>query len=47
MSLIPGLGIAKGMALTLRRFFEPKATIKYPEERADVAGKFRGRLQLM
>ena len=47
MSLIPGLGIAKGMALTLRRFFEPKATIKYPEERADVAGKFRGRLQLL
>ena len=47
MSLVPGLGIAKGMALTLRRFFEPKATIKYPEERADVAGKFRGRLQLL
>jgi len=47
MSFIPGLGIAKGMALTLRRFFEPKATIKYPEERADVAGKFRGRLQLL
>ena len=47
MSFVPGLGIAKGMALTLRRFFEPKATIKYPEERADVAGKFRGRLQLL
>ena len=47
MSLIPGLGLAKGMALTLRRFFEPKATIKYPEQRADVAGKFRGRLQLL
>ena len=29
MSFIPGLGIAKGMALTLRRFFEPKVTIKY------------------
>ena len=43
----PGLGIVKGMGLTLRRFFEPKATIKYPEERADVAGKFRGRLQLL
>ena len=47
MSFVPGLGIAKGMALTLRRFFEPKATIKYPEQRADVAGKFRGRLQLL
>ena len=47
MSLVPGLGIAKGMALTLRRFFEPKVTIKYPEQRADVAPKFRGRLQLL
>jgi ferredoxin len=47
MSFIPGLGIAKGMGLTLRRFFEPKATIKYPEQKADVAAKFRGRLQLL
>jgi len=45
--MVPGLGIAKGMALTLRRFFEPKATIMYPEQRADVAAKFRGRLQLL
>ena len=44
---LPGLGIAKGMALTLRRFFEPKATIKYPEVKADVPHKFRGRLQLL
>ena len=47
MSLVPGLGIAKGMALTLRRFFEPKVTIKYPEQRAPVPHKFRGRLQLL
>ncbi len=47
MSFIPGLGIAKGMALTLRRFFEPKATIQYPEVPADVAVRFRGRLQLL
>ena len=47
MSLIPGLGIAKGMALTLRRFFEPKVTVKYPEERLDPPHKFRGRLQLL
>lgn len=47
MSLIPGLGIARGMALTLRRFFEPKVTVKYPEERYEVAPKFRGRLQLL
>ena len=47
MSLIPGLGIAKGMALTLRRFFEPKVTVRYPEVRLDVPHKFRGRLQLL
>ena len=47
MSFIPGLGIAKGMALTLRRFFEPKVTIRYPEVRIDVPPRFRGRLQLL
>jgi ferredoxin len=47
VSFIPGLGIAKGMALTLRRFFEPKVTIMYPEVRLDVPPKFRGRLQLL
>jgi hypothetical protein len=47
VSFIPGLGIVKGMALTLRRFFEPKATIMYPEEPADSSPKFRGRLQLL
>ena len=47
MSLLPGLGIARGMALTLRRFFEPKVTIKYPEVRLDPPPKFRGRLQLL
>src|SRR6266498_4158971 len=47
MSFIPGLGIARGMSLTLRRFFEPKATIRYPEVMADVPPKFRGRLQLL
>src|SRR5207247_10227980 len=47
MSRLPGLGIAMGMALTLKKFFEPKATIKYPEVRLDVPHKFRGRLQLL
>jgi hypothetical protein len=47
MSFIPGLGLAKGMALTLRRFFEPKGTVMYPEVRLDVPHKFRGRLQLL
>jgi hypothetical protein len=45
--LVPGLGLVKGMALTLRRFFAPKATVMYPEMPADVAAKFRGRLQLL
>jgi ferredoxin len=47
MSFLPGLGIARGMALSLRRFFEPKVTIKYPEQKADVSTRFRGRLQLL
>ncbi len=47
MSFVPGLGIVRGMSLTLRRFFEPKATVKYPEQRPDVAARFRGRLQLL
>jgi ferredoxin len=47
MIRIPGLGLAKGMSITLRRFFEPKATIKYPEVPADVSTRFRGRLQLL
>ncbi len=47
MSLIPGVGLVRGMALTLRRFFEPKATVRYPEVKADIPPKFRGRLQLL
>lgn len=47
MSLIPGIGMVRGMGLTLRRFFAPKATIRWPEVKADVAPKFRGRLQLL
>ena len=47
MSFVPGLGIAKGMALTLRKFFEPKVTVMYPEVRVDPPHKFRGRLQLL
>jgi ferredoxin len=47
MGFVPGVGILKGMALTLRRFFEPKATIKYPEVRMDITPRFRGRLQLL
>ena len=47
MSFVPGLGIVKGMAFTLRRFFEPKVTNLYPEIPAEIPPKFRGRLQLL
>ncbi len=47
MSTIPGMGLVRGMGLTLSRFFQPKATIMWPEQQADVAPKFRGRLQLL
>lgn len=47
MSLIPGIGMVRGMALTIRRFFEPKVTVKYPEVKPDIPPKFRGRLQLL
>jgi hypothetical protein len=47
MSFVPGLGMARGLLFTLRRFFAPKATIRYPEVKADVPHKFRGRLQLL
>jgi len=47
MSLLPGLGVIKGMALTLVRFFQPKATIKYPEVTPDISPRHRGRLELL
>ncbi len=47
MSFVPGLGLVRGMALTLRRFFEPKVTNLYPEVPAKVPPRFRGRLQLL
>ena len=47
MSFVPGLGIVKGMALTLRRFFEPKVTVQYPEQAPSIPPRHRGRLQLL
>jgi NADH-quinone oxidoreductase subunit I len=37
-----GVGIAKGMATTLKHFFGKKYTIQYPEERAPLPIGFRG-----
>ncbi len=47
MSFVPGIGIVKGMALTLRRFFEPKVTVQYPEQAPQIPPRHRGRLQLL
>ena len=47
MSLVPGTGILKGMILTLRRFFQPKVTVQYPEQRPSIPPRHRGRLQLL
>lgn len=34
--------LASGMALTLRYFFRPKATLNYPYERAPLSPRFKG-----
>ncbi|MET1232615.1 MAG: NAD(P)H-dependent oxidoreductase subunit E [Candidatus Limnocylindrales bacterium] len=47
MNLIPGIGLIKGMALTLRRMVQPKVTIQYPEVVNDISPRHRGRLQLL
>ncbi len=47
MSTVPGLGIVKGMTLTLRRFFQPKVTVQYPEQAPSIPPRHRGRLQLL
>jgi NADH:ubiquinone oxidoreductase subunit E len=47
MSRVPGAGMAKGMALTLRRFFQPKVTVQYPEQAPSIPPRHRGRLQLL
>ena len=44
---MPGWGIAKGMVHTLVRFFQPKATIQYPEQVQEISPHHRGRLLLL
>src|SRR5918997_7164782 len=44
---VPGLGILKGMATTLRNFFSPKVTRQYPEVRPEIPDRWRGRLDLI
>jgi NADH:ubiquinone oxidoreductase subunit E len=44
---VPGFGVAMGMVHTLVRFFQPKVTIQYPEQRQEIAPHHRGRLILL
>lgn len=43
---LPGLGTLRGMVATLRNFLRPSVTEQYPEERAVLPERFRGRLFL-
>jgi NADH-quinone oxidoreductase subunit E len=47
VSFLPGMGVVKGMALTLRRMLQRKATVQYPEVVQDISPKHRGRLILL
>ena len=44
---IPGVGVFKGMATTLRNMFSPKVTRQYPEVRPEIPDRWRGRLDLI
>ncbi len=44
---VPGLGVVKGLMLTITRFFQPKVTVQYPEVREDISPRHRGRLLLL
>lgn len=37
-----GIGVAKGMLVTLKHFFRPPITIQYPEEKLAVSRRIRG-----
>ncbi len=45
--MIPGYGLAKGFATTLRNLFAPKVTQQYPEVRPQLSDRWRGRLDLI
>jgi NADH:ubiquinone oxidoreductase subunit E len=46
-SRVPGWGIAMGMLHGLVRFFQPKATVQYPEVVQEISPHHRGRLILL
>ena len=37
-----GIGIAKGLLVTLKNLFRTPSTVQYPEERAEQHSRFRG-----
>ena len=37
-----GIGIAKGLLVTLRNLFRTPSTVQYPEERVEQHSRFRG-----
>jgi NADH-quinone oxidoreductase subunit E len=45
--MIPGVGLAKGFATTLRNLFAAKVTRQYPEVRPQLSDRWRGRLDLI
>jgi NADH-quinone oxidoreductase subunit E len=45
--MIPGIGLAKGFATTLRNLFAAKVTRQYPEVRPQLSDRWRGRLDLI
>lgn len=47
MSFVPGMGMLRGMAFTLRKFFERKVTVQYPDQEPSIPPRHRGRLQLL
>ncbi|GAB6157659.1 NADH-quinone oxidoreductase subunit I [Desulfotomaculum varum] len=36
-------GLIKGLSITIKRFFQPKVTVQYPEERLPLPDRFFGR----
>ncbi len=47
MSFVPGMGMLRGMAFTLRKFFQRKVTVQYPDQEPSIPPRHRGRLQLL
>ncbi len=47
MSFVPGLGVLKGMARTLRNTLRQRQTVQYPEVVQPISPRHRGRLLLL